>query len=124
MPYDISFTDDCTLLTIEGEFNTRDVEEVLSDAVETHKEASSSLLIDVRLVTNTATKREIHEFINIYKYLPFKRIAIVVSSAAHFGMARMFSTYSDVYNKQEVSVFYGVEEAKAWLSESWLFRSD
>lgn len=116
MPNAFSFIDGYALLIVEGEFNTRDVEETLSSAIEVHKEAGISLLIDVRQVTNTATKREIHEFINIYKYLPFKRIAVTVNSAAHYDMAKMFSAYSDVYNKQEVAVFFDIEEAKVWLS--------
>jgi hypothetical protein len=118
MSYAISFSSGFSVLTVDGECKPKDVEETLSLIINNpNPDVNKSLLIDVRQVTNAATTTEIHEFINIYKSVPFKRIAITVNDPAHYGMARMFAAYSEA-NKQEVFVFYDIDEARIWLSNS------
>jgi hypothetical protein len=74
------------------------------------------LLIDIRGVTNLTTKEEVREYVSLFKAIPFIRIAIAVSNPANFGMARMFAAYSEIYNHQEIDVFYNIEKAQEWLS--------
>lgn len=114
----LSFSGNLVVLTVDGECHPEGVKEKLSPVITNpNSEANRALLIDARHATNMATTDEIHDYVSIYKSAPFKRIAITVENPAHYGMARMFATFSESYNKQEVYVFYDIDEAMIWLSK-------
>lgn len=118
MSVGLSFINGFVVLTVDGECYPEEVKETLSPVIKkSHSEVNRALLIDARHATNSATTKEIHDYVSIYKSASFRRIAITVNNPAHYGMARMFATFSESYNKQEVYVFYDIDEAMIWLSK-------
>jgi len=73
-------------------------------------------LVDLRQMEYKASLGDIHQFsemvakLGIYK----GRMAIVVTSADHFGAARQFSAFSEGHGR-EFEVFTGMRNALRWL---------
>jgi hypothetical protein len=117
MSYAISFSGEFLVMTIEGECHPNEVAVIVMPIIRKLKpEMNKSLLIDARAVTNLTTTEEVREYVHLFGTLPFSNIAIAVTNPANYGMARMFAAYSEIYNKQEIGVFYDIEKAQRWLS--------
>lgn len=80
-------------------------------------ESGMSLLVDLRESCETLTPEELRWKVVFLKTLGSRLsayCAVVVSSPAHYGQARMFSTFADNEGIQ-VLVSYDIEGAKRWL---------
>ncbi len=118
MPTTFEIRGRLVLVTSDGAFSLEDaegaVQRLLSDPA---FEPGSSVLIDVRGSTESASAGEISERAEWFATLSrahIKRCALVTGDPLQFGLARMFSSFADATG-MEVRAFREMSEAESWL---------
>ena len=128
MSHTYRFEDGLLVIKVSGECYIEELKSAILEAFADPDFCSGIFpLIDIREVASLpSASTEIQDFVRFFGTVKEKlspRMAFVVNSLGHYGVARMLSTYAHLRNNQDIKVFYNIDEARRWLS-SQLVRLD
>ena len=118
MPVTYQIADAVLTFTTVGDVDYADGLAVLTDGLSRYADSQPAIprvLFDLTLSTEDRSSDELQGIAQLVsRRLPRARIALVVRSSLHFGLARVFAAFADE-DASAINVFRDMAQAQAWL---------
>jgi len=117
--YDLIISDDFTLITFSGKVGYSEMVNAMKDLFNSPDYKEPIVALDFRNVEGDLSTNELLALINFAKenrgeHLGYGKTAVVISSAVHFGIGRMYQSFgADL--PFDIEIFEQLEKAKEWL---------